>query len=103
MLWAPITKNELQDIIDQQLSECTHDLIAIFNEYRVPLILAPIVRYENVEGVFVVARKNNNVLYFEDVEEGFNFSPINEEGLILEHWCNQDSLRFALQKWLSNN
>ena len=103
MSWVPITKNELEDIINQQLAECTPDLIAIFNEYRVPLVLAPIVRFKSIEGVFIVARKNNNVLYYEDIEEGFNFSPIDENGMIKERWCNQDSLRSAIHKWLRNN
>jgi hypothetical protein len=46
-----------------------------------------------------VARKGDEVMYFEDVEDGFNFSPISAEGKILEHWCNQDELQHALRRW----
>lgn len=102
MAWTPIAKNELEEIIDKQLSECFPEFIEIFNKYIIPLQLSPIVRYKRLEAVFIVARNQNGVLYYEDVEEGFNFSPINEDGMILEHWCNQDSLRIAIHKWFTD-
>lgn len=53
-----------------------------------------------METVVVVARKGEEVIYWEDVEEGFNVSPIGEGRRILEHWCNQDELRHALNAWI---
>jgi len=50
--------------------------------------------------VVVVARKGQEVIYWDDVEEGFNVSPISERGQILQHWCNQDELRHALNAWI---
>ena len=38
-------------------------------------------------------------MYYEDVEEGFNFSAISRDAGILERWCNQDELRYALLRW----
>jgi len=38
-------------------------------------------------------------MYWEDVEEGFNTSPIGSDGMILEHRCNQDELCQALGYW----
>ena len=32
--------------------------------------------------------------------EGFNFSPVDAEGKILQHWCNQDELTIALWHWM---
>jgi hypothetical protein len=34
------------------------------------------------------------------VEDGFNISPIGADGTVLEHWCNDDDLRFALNAWI---
>jgi hypothetical protein len=48
----------------------------------------------------VVARNGGEVVYWEDVEEGFNLSPIDNNGLIVEHSCNQDDLGIALRPWL---
>ena len=50
--------------------------------------------------VVVVARNVNEVIYYEDVEDGFNVSPLGPRGEILEHWCNQDELRLALNCWI---
>lgn len=53
-----------------------------------------------MESVVVIARRGNEAIYWADVEEGFNVSPIGPDGRILEHWCNQDELRFALDAWI---
>ena len=45
----------------------------------------------------MVARKGNEVIYYEDIEGGFNVSPVGPDGEIPEHRCNRDELRFALK------
>jgi hypothetical protein len=50
--------------------------------------------------VVVVARKANEVIYWEDVEEGFGVFALGPEGNILEHDCNQNSLGLALNNWI---
>ena len=97
--WKPITKDELNIIVKEQLSSCAPDQKSIFIKYRVPLKQHGIKRYDKNEHVFVVAIKNNEALYYEDVEEGFNFSPIGNDGTIKEHWCNQNELNIALLHW----
>jgi len=56
------------------------------------------VRYGKEESVVVVAKKSNEVVYWEDVEEGFNISVMGPTGFILEHWCSQDELGDALTR-----
>jgi len=99
--WSPISESELKELIQAQLLECSADQKVVFEKYRVPLQKAQIVRSGNVEEVFVVAKKGSEVMYFEDVEEGFNFSPISERGEILKPGWNQDELKYALLHWLS--
>ena len=45
---------------------------------------ARITRYGKRDAVVVVARDGNEVIYFEDEEEGFNVSPLRADGQILE-------------------
>jgi len=97
--WEPINKEELEALVDEQLNECTPEQKEIFKKYRVPLKQHFLERNGNKEKVFVVAVKNNEALYYEDVEEGFNFSPLNPDGSIKEHWSNQDELKIALSHW----
>jgi len=101
-MWKPATISEVEEIVAEDLQQCSDDERALFERVRVPFYRAPIIRYGREETVVVVARKGNDVLYWEDVEEGFNLSPVDENGLILEHWCNQDELPIALRTWRSS-
>ncbi len=100
MEWKAATLAEVVDIVKRELAECDPAQVALFRQVSVEPYFAPILRYGNTETVAVVARKLGDVMYWEDVEEGFNISPIGQDGRILEHWCNQDELRFALNRWI---
>src|SRR5215831_17384581 len=97
--WRPATIPEVNEIIANDLKACDAEQLAAFDQYRVEPFSAPIVRYGQTESVVVVARKGDQVIYWEDVEDGFNVSPISHHGQVLEHWCNQHELRFALNAW----
>ncbi len=97
--WVPITEEEMLKRLNEEWNDCSDKRKAIFEKYRVPLKKHPIERNGKTEHVFVVARKGNEVMYYEDVEEGFNISPISPDGKILEHGCNQDELKHALRHW----
>ncbi|HYG97808.1 MAG TPA: hypothetical protein VD837_01665 [Terriglobales bacterium] len=98
--WKPATVGEVRTIVAKDLLSCDAAQKATFKRYAVEPFCAPIVRYGKTESVVVVARRRNEVMYYEDVEEGFNVSPISCDGQILEHWCNQDELRWALNAWI---
>jgi hypothetical protein len=100
--WQPATREEVQAILDEDLRDCSPEVRATFDTHRVPLRQAPIVRYGNEEHVYIVAQRDDEVLYWEDVDEGFNFSRLDEDGRIVEHWCNQDSLSTAMQHWMGH-
>ena len=90
----------MRDILRADLEKCDPQQIAAFRQYGVEPYFAPIQRYGKLENVVVVARKSEDVIYWEDVEEGFNISPVGPDGLVLEHWCNQDDLGIALNEWI---
>ena len=98
--WRPATVQEVARIVDKDLRECDAEQIEAFKRYAVEPYLAPIVRYGKMESVVVIARRENEVIYWEDVEDGFNISPVGPDGRILEHCCNQDELGFALDAWI---
>jgi len=100
MEWKPTTVEEVKNIVTADLANCDEEQLEIFRRYALEPYLAPILRYAEMGTVVVVARKGEEVIYWEDVEEGFNVSPISEDGRILEHWCNQDELRHALNAWI---
>lgn len=98
--WQPATVDEVRQIVNRDLKACDAEQVATFERYAVEPCVVPIVRYGKKESVIVVARKANEVIYWEDVEGGFNLSPVDVNGQILEHWCNQDELGFALNAWI---
>ena len=98
--WRPATVEDVDEIVAQDLAACDPEQLAVFNKYRVKAFAAPLERYGQLESVVVVARKGDEVIYYEDVEDGFQVSPISPEGQLLEHWCNDDELRFALNAWI---
>ena len=54
--------------------------------------------YGNLGGGFwVVAIVGRTVIWFNDIEDGFNRSAFSEFGKIDEYWCNQDELEHQVQ------
>jgi hypothetical protein len=100
MEWKPITVEGVKKIIRDDLAGCDDEQTETFERYAVEPYLAPILRYGKMESAVVVARQDDEVIYWEDVEEGFNVSPVAPDGRILEHWCNQDALSSALNAWI---
>ena len=101
MAWSAATVPQVREIVLRDISACSNKQIATFLRYEVEPYFAPIRRYGNLENVVVVARKGDEVLYWEDVEEGFNISPLDADGSILGHFCNQDELCVALNAWIA--
>lgn len=96
--WKPATIEDVKAILSAELKSCNSQEIEIFRRYSVEPFRAAITRYGKIESVVVVVQKSTEVIYWEDVEEGFNISPTERQGEVLEHWCNQDNLAFALNR-----
>ena len=52
-------------------------------------------------GFWVVAIIGNTVIWYNDIEEGFNTSNYERYGVINEYWCNQDDLEHVVYRILS--
>jgi hypothetical protein len=100
MEWQPTSVEAVKRIVEGDLKTCDSKQVAVFEKYSVKPYRAPILRYGKMESVVVVAQRRNDVIYWEDVEGGFNCSAIGPDGRILEHLCNQNDLRLALNKWI---
>ena len=98
--WRPITADALEQIVERQLAVCEVAQQQAFRQLSTALRAVPIVRSGNVESVFVVAQCGNEVLYYEDVEEGFNLSQLDSNGGIASPGFEQWELCHALHHWL---
>lgn len=97
-MWQPISESELAALLDRELSNCTAEQRNIFARYRVSPYKLPIHRLGNLEEVFVVAELPTGLIYYEDVEEGFEFDRLGADGAIPKQSCNQYELRHLLSQ-----
>lgn len=96
--WSSITHLELDALVEDELRRCSPEQALFFARYRVPFFEVPIHRLAEVEKVFVVAQLPTGVVYYEDVENGFEFSGLAPDGSIETPGFNQFELRHVLSQ-----
>lgn len=52
-------------------------------------------------GFWAVGVLGKRVLWYNDIEDGFNYSTYTRYGIIDEYWCNQDELEHTVQRLLN--
>lgn len=97
-MWKPITEIELLALLERELSNCTIEQQNVFSTYRVEPYKVPIHRLGKLEDVFVVAELPIGVVYYEDIEEGFEFDSLGPDSAIPKQGCNQYELRHVLSQ-----
>src|ERR1035438_6985987 len=100
MDWKPTTIAAVRQRVESDLASGDDEQVRAFKKYAVEPYFAAISRYDKMGNVAVIGQRQDEVLYWEDVEEGFNISPVDRSGRILEHQCNQDALGLALNSWI---
>jgi hypothetical protein len=98
--WKPIDRAEFEELLRDELAQCLPEERALFERCRIAVERRPFAKNDYLDSAFVVALHDDEILYYNDIEDGFNTSPVGPDGAILEYWCNQDSLQVALHTWL---
>jgi hypothetical protein len=96
--WRPITREEWDELVSEQSVELAPGQRAMLDNHRVEPWLA-ILRRSDMYGdeqVWVIAEREDLVLYFDDVEWGWNWSGVDTGGCILRPGGSQGSLSDAL-------
>jgi len=96
--WRPIPREEFDSLVAEQEAALDGGQKAILDACRVEPWQAVIRRSEQAgdEKVWVIAERRGQVLYFDDVEWGWNFSEVNDEGRILRPGGRQGELSGVL-------
>ena len=95
--WQPISLNELNKEIQKTEHKLEGELLNFWKLIKIePIKWAEKDFGEEGGGFWVVAICGTKVIWFNDIEEGFNISEYKIFGQIDEYLCNQDELRFAL-------
>jgi hypothetical protein len=94
-----ISLKEIEQIIADDLADASPDERALFARAAVTPTKWELSPWgDPMGGFWVVAVMDDRVLWYNDIEYGFNVSQFSVPGHIpsTEYWCNQDDLRVAL-------
>jgi hypothetical protein len=95
--WEPISLTELENLILKQ--EWERELSNFWVLIKVDPVKWIEETYGDVgNGFWVVAICGTNVVWYNDIEDGFNISSYTTFGVIDEYYCNQDSLTVTVQR-----
>ena len=99
-----IGQNELQSVVERHLAECSIEIRKFFAQVAFPPARWRLSPWgDRTGGFWAVAATGERVLWYNEIEEGFNISRFVNSGEIPkeEYWCNQDTLCVALAKLIS--
>jgi hypothetical protein len=97
MQWTPITETELNSQIADGESAMSPILRRLWDLIRIRPTKWRLSPWGDMGGGFwIVAILGERVIWFNDIEDGFNLSKYSELGVIAEYWCNQDELNHSM-------
>ncbi|MCH4246959.1 MAG: hypothetical protein LKF82_03845 [Acinetobacter populi] len=98
MSWMPLLEEELYDLINQAYIRMSLTQLKLWEIIKImPVKWQQHPWGDEGNGFWVLAIIGNHVLWYNDIEEGFNLSTFKEWGIIEEYWCNQDDLEWVVQ------
>ncbi len=95
--WKPISKPALLDRIAQGCSAMPDAARRLWEAIRIDPEKWRQHPYGDAGGGFwVVALLGRTVIWYNDIEDGFNRSVYSDYGTIDDYWCNQDELNVTI-------
>ena len=102
MDWQPISEARLWDEINDAEARMSPQQARVWTAIRVPPKKWQLQPWGGPgNGFWVVAVLGQVVLWYNDIEDGFNCSHYSAHGAISDYWCNQDDLENAVQRLLN--
>ena len=97
--WKPITLKGLSEQIEKTEINLKDELLSFWQQIKIKPIKWVEEKYgEDGGGFWVVAVCDTNVIWYNDIEEGFNISEYKIYGQIEEYYCNQVELSWSVSK-----
>jgi hypothetical protein len=92
--WKPISEADLARIVDDETPRYNPVAERLWDAIRIPPRKWQLHPWGDLGGGFwVVAIYGRNVVWYNDIEEGFNTSPWSTPGVIDAYFCDQAHLR----------
>ncbi|NTV58958.1 MAG: hypothetical protein HGA74_16980 [Deltaproteobacteria bacterium] len=101
MTWKPIPEEEIWEMLNSSRERMTIPQRRLWETIRIDPERWQQHPYGDQGGGFwVVAILGRRVVWYNDIEEGFNSSVYSQYGEIGAYWCNQDDLEITIQNLL---
>jgi hypothetical protein len=98
MPWQSLSEGDLWGKLNQACDRMTPEQRRVWEAIRVPPQKWMLTPYGIQGGGFwVVGLIGRTVVWYNDIEEGFNRSRYERYGTISDYYCNQDDLEIAIQ------
>jgi hypothetical protein len=96
-MWSPIALHELHVLIRESELEMSPAERQMWSLLRIPPVKWALHPWGDEGGGFwAVGLIGHLVIWYNDIEDGFNVSSYNEPGTIVGYYCNQGSLQPVL-------
>ena len=96
--WEPISINGLRARIEQGCARMTPAQLRLWEAIRIePEKWRQHPYGDQGNGFWAVGLIGRTVVWFNDIEDGFNRSRFAEYGTIEQYWCNHDELELSVQ------
>lgn len=103
MNWQPTSESEIWDLINHSYERMSLEQRRVWEVIRImPQKWIQHPYGDQGGGFWVVAIIGQTVIWFNDIEDGFNRSGFNVFGEIHEYHCNQDELEWQIQNVIEN-
>ena len=100
--WLPIPADTLRDRIRQGERRMSSAQLQLWEAIRIePEKWFQHPFGDNGNGFWAVGLIGRTVIWYNDIEDGFNRSRYSTYGTIDDYWCNQDELETTLQYLMS--
>lgn len=98
MCWEPISEADILDEINNSYRRMSLEQRRLWDFIKITPEKWTQEPYGNEgTGFWVVSIIGNSVIWYNDIEDGFNRSSYSEYGKINDYWCNQDNLEWTIQ------
>jgi hypothetical protein len=98
MTWEPLSETELHGMLNSAWERMSLPQRRFWEAIRIEPQKWELPPYGDLGGGFwVVAVIGQTVVWYNDIEDGFNRSHYSTPGTIGEYWCNQDRLEWTIQ------
>lgn len=103
MDWEPISEAQIWDLINESYERMTVEQRRAWEVIKViPEKWVQEPWGNEGKGFWVVAIIGQTVIWFNDIEDGFNRSRFEEFGCIKDYFCNQNELEWQVQSVINH-